>query len=257
MNEDHLNRIREEFERQSGTFAAWAERLDMDMGERFRTALGDARTGRILDVACGPGVVTAAVASEAAEVVGLDATEAMLDRARKRAEGAGLSKVSFTTGNAESLPFDDNSFDGVVNRAALHHFENPAAAVNEMFRVLKPGGQVVLVDVVSSESPEKSTLHNALEILRDPSHIRMMPASEIDRMVAEAGFGNPDTAEWVMERELGEWLEIANDTVRTGPLTVVMGTLAASGHDAGIDLRNEGGKTIFRHYWHLVAAKKP
>jgi ubiquinone/menaquinone biosynthesis C-methylase UbiE len=111
---DHLKRVVDEFARQAQNFDNWAAKAD-DPG-RFGAALGDARRGKLLDVACGPGVVTAALAPGASSVVAFDATEEMLEKAKARCAKAGLSNVAFRSGDAENLPFKDAEFDGVVTR---------------------------------------------------------------------------------------------------------------------------------------------
>src|SRR5215470_14839311 len=146
---DHLKRVRDEFARQAETFDAWAEKADDRVVARFRTALGEAARGDLLDVACGPGIVTAAIAPEASSVVAFDATEQMLEKARARCAKAGLGNVVFKRGDAENLPFNEGSFDGVVTRLALHHFADPQRALDQMLRVLRRGGTAVIVDVVS------------------------------------------------------------------------------------------------------------
>src|SRR5579864_3008129 len=113
---DHLKRITEEFGRQAQTFDAWAEKADDQVAARFRGALAEAGGGSLLDVACGPGVVTAAIAAWATSVIAFDATEEMLEKAGARCARAGLANVEFKCGDAESLPFADARFDGVVTR---------------------------------------------------------------------------------------------------------------------------------------------
>jgi ubiquinone/menaquinone biosynthesis C-methylase UbiE len=162
---DHIKRITDEFGRQAQTFDVWAEKTDGQVADRFRAALGKAGQGNVLDVACGPGVVTAAIAPGAASVVAFDATEQMLEKARARCAKAGLRNVQFKRGDAESLSFDEAQFDGVVTRLTVHHFANPQRAFNEMLRVICPGGTAVIVDVVSSEDAmNKSAERNQ----RDP-----------------------------------------------------------------------------------------
>jgi SAM-dependent methyltransferase len=252
---DHLKRIADEFARQALNFDSWAAKAD-DPG-RFGAALGEARRGRLLDVACGPGVVTAALAKDASAVVAFDATEQMLDKARARCADAGLRNVAFKTGDAENLPFDDAGFDGVVTRLAIHHFANPQRALNEMFRVLAPGGAAVIVDVVSSEDEGESKLHNAIERLRDPSHVRMLPASELDDRINRAGFRIVEHATWDMDRELEEWLAIVDDRARVEPIRTVIHTLAADGRTAGFGLSARDGRVVFFHRWRLLKATKP
>lgn len=180
MTDDHLAQIRAEFDRQSTTFDAYADKLAPTMDQRFRDALGDAGRGNVLDVACDPGAVAVALAPRAASVTGLDATDGMLKRGRMRAADAGLRNVTFVSGDAEALPFPDAASDAVVTRAAVHHFTDPARVIAEICRVLSPGGRAVIVDVFSSDDPAESELHNALEILRDPSHTCILPPLRLE-----------------------------------------------------------------------------
>ncbi len=254
---DHLKRVTEEFTRQAQTFATWAEKVDADVGARFGGALGEAARGRLIDIACGPGVITAALAPNAASVVAFDATDEMLAKAKARCAKAGLSNVEFKSGDAEHLPFADAQFDGAVTRAALHHFAEPQNALNEMFRVLRPGGVAVIADVTSSENPDESQLHNAIERLRDPSHTRMLPASALDGAARQAGFRDLQAATWDIDRELEEWLAIVSDPVRSDPVRTVVRALAESERGAGIGLSIKDGQVVFFHRWVFLKATKP
>jgi ubiquinone/menaquinone biosynthesis C-methylase UbiE len=254
---DHLERITEEFGRQAQTFDAWAEKADDQVAGRFRGALAEASSGSLLDVACGPGVVTAAIAPGATSVIAFDATEEMLEKARARCFRAGLANVDFKCGDAESLPFEDARFDGVVTRFAVHHFADPQRALDEMFRVLRRGGIAVIVDAVSSEDPEESDLHNAIERLRDPSHVRMLSASELDGRIARAGFQDLEHTAWEMQREFEEWAAIVDGPARTAPIRTVVRALAEAGRTAGIGLTLNNGQVQFFHHCRLVRARKP
>src|SRR5204863_348816 len=77
--------------------------------------------------------------------------------------------VLFMKADAAALPFVDGSFDVVVSRFAVHHFENPAVQIAEMRRVLRPGGRLAVADLVSDPDPEIAETQNRLERLRDPS----------------------------------------------------------------------------------------
>lgn len=254
---DHLKRITDEFTRQAQTFEVWAQNVDADVGVRFGGALGDAARGELIDIACGPGVVTAALAPNAASVVAFDATDEMLAKAKARCAKAGVSNVEFKSGDAEHLPFADAKFDGAVTRAALHHFADPQRAIGEMFRVLRPGGIAIFADVISSEDDDESRLHNAIERLRDPSHVRMLPASVLDAAARQAGFRGLEAARWDMDRELEEWLAIVSDPVRSDPVRIVVRALAEAGRSAGIGLSVKDGKVVFLHRWVFLKATKP
>ena len=254
---DHDDRVREEFTRQSGHFASAAKIADAQLTQRFVDAVSPEPGWRILDVACGPGLVTVALAPHAREVVALDLTPEMLNKAGQRCAAAGVANVAFRQGSAGDLPFEANSFDAVVTRLSLHHFENPARPLAEMARVLRPGGRCVVADVISSEDPEESALHNAIEILRDPSHVRMLPESELLRLLAGAGLEVVGQTTWDMHREFEEWAQIVDDPMRVAPVRTIARTLARLGQHAGTGLSLADGNIVFFHRWVLVVARKP
>lgn len=253
---DHLKRVQDEFTKQVDTFDAYAPKADIRVEERLCSGLGS-DAGLVLDLACGPGVVTAAVAQIATSVVGFDATQAMLEKARKRCCDLGLNNVSFEQGDAASLPFQDSHFDAVVTRLAIHHFQDTAVVLSEVFRVLRPGGKLVIADVVVSEDPVESALQNAIENLRDPSHVRMLAPTELAGVVQEAGFHIVAQSTWVTDREFEEWMGVVNDWQRSQSLRTVARTLAASGHTAGMGLSIRDDRLVFYHRWIFLTAMRP
>lgn len=253
---DHLERLKAEFARQADRFASASATTGEDVTQRFVEALG-ADPGIVLDVACGPGIVSAALAARAREVVGLDVTPEMLARARQRCAEAGVRNATFREGSATELPFAEASFDAVVNRLAIHHFKEPRVALGEMFRILRPGGTLVVADIVSSEDPEESALHNAIEVLRDPSHVRMPPASELKSQIADTGFSMETETTWDQQREFEEWAAIVGDPERIAPLRPIVRALAAARQSAGIGLSLVDGRIVFLHRWLLIVAQRP
>jgi ubiquinone/menaquinone biosynthesis C-methylase UbiE len=254
---DHDNRVRDEFTRQAETFSASSAITDAALTQRFVDALGEAAQGSVLDVACGPGILTAAVAKAARDVMAFDLTPQMLKKAAQRCNEAGLTNVSFREGTANELPFADAVFDAVATRLSVHHFERPAQVMSEIFRVLRPGGRFVVADVISSEVAAESELQNAIEILRDPSHVRMLPGSELTALVKDAGFAIEQLATWEKPREFEEWMGIVNDASRVPPLRAVVRALAGAGASAGIGLALDGEQIRLFHRWNLIAARKP
>jgi SAM-dependent methyltransferase len=106
---------------------------------RIRTVVGDAPLGRALDVACGTGMSTVALADHAAVVVGVDVSPEMM-RAARPAPG-----VSYCFANAERTPFPDQIFDAVTCCSGVHWFDQPRF-FGELRRILHPGGWVALYD---------------------------------------------------------------------------------------------------------------
>jgi SAM-dependent methyltransferase len=115
-------------------FAQW--------GPRLADAAAIRRGQHVLDVGCGTGVLACAAAERVGpegRVVGLDPNEQMLAVARRKPGG-----VTWQSGRAEALPFDDASFDAVASQFALMFFESKPAAIAEMLRVLRPGGRLAV-----------------------------------------------------------------------------------------------------------------
>ena len=130
----------------------------------------------------------------------------------------------------------------------------PEAALSEMVRVLQPDGRIVIADIISSHVPEESELHNALEVLRDPSHVRMIPYTELKHLIRSAGLVIKTEDNWIREREFAEWMQITGAPERSRPLYVVMRELAGAGIRAGIELQIDGTTVVFKHRWILITA---
>lgn len=112
--------------------------------------LGYLKGLNLLDVGCGTGLYSLRACMAGAKVVGIDVSKKMLEIAKEKAKRLSLP-INFIEGDMENLSFLNNSFDVVLSVTALEFSEDPVKAVKEFFRVLKPGGKVV-IGVLSSQS---------------------------------------------------------------------------------------------------------
>ena len=194
MVDNHSVLIRDQFTRQAVPFSTAAP---IASEEALRLIVEAAEAGpddRVLDVACGGGIVVCAFAPHVSHATGIDMTPAMLERARALAAEKGIANVSWREGDVTRLPYPDGVFTIVVTRFAVHHFPDPPAVMREMVRVCAPGGRIVVVDTCASPDPAKAAEFNRLEKLRDPSHARCLALAELQGLFRAAGLGEPRTS---------------------------------------------------------------
>jgi ubiquinone/menaquinone biosynthesis C-methylase UbiE len=183
---DHDAVTLDQFTKQAEPFAALPAHADADLVRLIREAARVVPGSRVLDVACGPGLVALALAEAAGHVTGLDLTPAMLDKARELQRQRGLANLSWDLGRADALPYADGSFDAVVTRFSFHHLTDPARALAEMVRACRPGGRVVVCDVYTTTEGQAAE-YDRLERLRDPSHVHALRLDELRVLMKAAG----------------------------------------------------------------------
>ncbi|HEY2352689.1 MAG TPA: methyltransferase domain-containing protein [Candidatus Acidoferrum sp.] len=183
----HNELVRESFTTQAEAFASNPWVSDEQRVNRLVAAARLTGGERVLDIATGPGYIAEAFAKAAREVVGVDLTEAMLAIARERTSQRGVKNIAFRTGDAQSLPFEASQFDVVVCRLALHHVQEPRKVLAEMARVCRGDGAVLVEDIFASEHPERAAYQDRWETLRDASHVRALPLSELLYLFRDAG----------------------------------------------------------------------
>jgi len=165
---------------------------------------------QVLDAGCGTGHTALAFAPRVAEVVAVDLTEAMLAQGRKLARQRDIANITFKRGDVEQLAFPDASFDLVTSRYSAHHYPHPFVALREFARMLRPGGRLLLVDVVAPEEPAQDTFLNAIELLRDPSHVRDHTVGQWQAMLAQAGLVSEPLGHWPLRLEFESWVARMN-----------------------------------------------
>ena len=170
-------------------------------------ALTHGRTqARVLDMGTGGGHVAYAVAPHVAEVVAYDLTAEMLAVVAAAAAERGLANVATQQGRAEQVPFADASFDLVLSRYSAHHWGDFDAGLREAARVAKPGATVGIVDVVTPGRPALDTFFQAIEILRDTSHVRNRSRAEWQDAAARAGLLAGEVSAFRVRLDFATWV---------------------------------------------------
>lgn len=160
-----------------------------------------------LEVACGPAVISRALAAKVGQVRGVDLTPAMVEKAREEAAREGIDNAEFSVGDATALEFDDASFDGAVTRFSFHHIPAPQRVLEEMARVVRPGGWVIVSDLLADEDADAQAWHQEIERLRDPSHWATPTPARLRAMGAAVGL-EPESEQLIpVELDYEDWLE--------------------------------------------------
>jgi len=162
----------------------------------------------VLDIATGTGEFARALSPHVATVVGLDATDAMLEQGRKFIARAGIENIEFRNGLVQELPFESESFDIVSSRYAFHHFADPKPVISEMVRVCRTGGHVIVVDIVVPTASNAAE-YNYFEWLCDPSHTRCLEAEEFRAFFRLFGMEVVSARMRDLEEELIEWMDFS------------------------------------------------
>ena len=197
---EHSDLILDQFTRQAVPFSTAPSIKDEAALKLVVDFAGAGPDDTVFDVACGPGLLVCAFARVVRHATGIDITPAMLDRARTLQQERGLTNVTWRQGNVLPLPWPDGAFTIVIARFAFHHFLDPRAVLAEMRRVCAPGGKVVVAD--SAPAPDKADAFNAMERLRDPSHVRALPPAELHQIFRDAGLPEPRVTRYRLEGEL-------------------------------------------------------
>ncbi len=247
MGSDHVEQVRDQFTRQAEAYANTAQARDADAHARLVSLVGVRSSDRVLDVACGPGYLTLAFAAQCAEATGVDATDALLDIARRLASERGVTNVRYESGDATQLPYADGAFDVVVCRAAFHHFPTPGRVLAEMRRVVRDGGAVMVADFVTSAVPSEARAHNAIERLCDPTHVRALPPDQLRALFIEQHLEVRIDRPGRMHYGLTDWIAHGGPAADAEAEIRRRFAAALANDTTGLNVRREGEDIVFTH----------
>ena len=209
---------------------------------------------RVLDVAAGSALLGRALAHRAAEVVAVDITPEMLVKGREAAQRDGITNITFVEGAAEALPFEDGSFDLVVTRFSLHHITEPQRVVNEMARVARGRGRILVIDMIAPEDPELAKRANAIERRRDRSHAWTATWSQLKGYAQAAGATIVDAFTQDRTRDLDEWIALSHEENKQ-ELRAAFEDELRGGAPTGLSAYREGEAIRFHHPIGAVIAR--
>ena len=204
-----------------------------------------------LEVAAGTCICGRALAPHVKHIDCLDLTPAMLAQGQSLAKEAGLSNIAFVTGDAGALPYADESFDLIITRLSLHHFARPEVPFQEMVRVLKHGGKLVIWDMVATEEALRDT-DDAIERMRDPSHTRILSRQEFEALF-HMGCSLQTEEVTLVPVNLQSWMNLTDTPMATqATITALFRAELEGGKKTGFFPYEKDGQIFFDHRWLLL-----
>ncbi|MBB6449031.1 demethylmenaquinone methyltransferase/2-methoxy-6-polyprenyl-1,4-benzoquinol methylase [Geomicrobium halophilum] len=227
MNTRKEKRVHEVFESISSHYDRMNGVISFNMHNRWRKDMMKrtnlTRHANVLDVCAGTADWTIANAKQIQEgsAVGLDFSERMLEVGREKIKNAGLNNVQLIQGNANALPFEDHSFDVVTIGFGLRNVPDPHCTLEEMIRVLKPGGQALCLETSQPENVLFKPVYHLYFQHVMPRLGQWFAKSDKYRWL------NESTVMFPNKRKLAHWFEVAGFE-RVGYCSYAGG--AAAGH---------------------------
>lgn len=207
MKTGHSETIQAQFDAQAQAYlqsAVHAAGPDLIHARELVTA--HTSKGELLDAGCGAGHLSFALAPLVDRAIALDPSPNMLATVEEAAAQRGLGQLRTVQAKAESMPFDNARFDIVASRYSAHHWRDLPAALEEIRRVIKPGGRFLMIDIEGCEDALVDTHLQTMEILRDRSHVRDRSPSEWAHLLEQAGFTAIRHWSWPTRLEFASWV---------------------------------------------------
>lgn len=245
--------VRRQFDSQVLHYSAGSAMADPTLIEAVVAAAPAVPGQRVLDVACGAGFLLRAYREAGAVVFGVDLSPAMLREAGNTL-GPSVPADRLIAADAACLPFDQESFDVVTCKLAMHYFPDAQRAIGEMARVCKRSGLLAVIDRVACDDPVLNDAQNRLEQLRTPNKTRVYAAGELVGLMSGAGMTVVRQTCLIQPMDFEEWMAAAGALDRTAQARDLL--FGPGGEDrTGLKPLEQGGRLVIHHRTLILVGK--
>lgn len=244
MTEHHDSLVQNQFGPAATDYIASAVHANGDDLQRIATIAAACAPVHALDLGCGGGHVAYAMAAHAGRVMACDLSLQMTAAVDAEAARRGLANIQTCRAPAASLPFPGDTFDMLACRFSAHHWHDVPAGLREARRVLRPGAAGVFADVIAPASAAADTHLQAVELLRDPSHVRDYSEVEWHGMLERAGFAIDAISTGRLRLEFADWTARMRTTPDRAAAIRTLQSLASSEVASHFAIEPDGSFTI-------------
>lgn len=204
---EHAEAVHQRFAKTAARTAEREERAREALRDKLRIFLEPSGDERVLDAGAGTGGLAFAVSPLVREVVAVDVVPELLDEGRRRA--GSFPNVTFLQGDVTGLDFEGGSFDLAGTIRTLHHVPRPELVVAELTRLTRFGGRVLIIDQIAPGDPLAGVELDRFERLRDPSHTRTLPDTDVRALIEANGLVLLRSRFEQEQRDLEQYLDLA------------------------------------------------
>ena len=251
---NHNDAVKQSFQKQVEKFASY-HMSKAEYTNYLIEKIAANGTEHVLEVAAGTCICGRALAPFVKDITCLDLTEEMLAQGKRLAAESNIQNIMFQAGNAEALPYESESFDLVITRLSFHHFAEPEKPFQEMKRVLKKGGKLIVWDMEATEEPLRA-IDDKIETMRDPSHTRILNRDKFEKMF-EKDFMLQCEESTLVPVNLKSWMELTNTPEDVQKEIVkLMKADPTGGAKTGFSPYLKDSQIYFDHRWLLLIGVK-
>src|SRR5271169_6445634 len=206
MSRAHQNVVADQFGPRAKAYVESAVHAQGEDLAALEEIVERAAPSRAIDLGAGGGHVAYLIAKHAKSVTALDLSSEMLAAVAATARDKGLANIAVTQAAAEKLPFDDATFDFVASRFSAHHWRDFEQGLGEARRVAKAGSPAVFIDAFAPGRALLDTHLQAIELLRDGSHVRNYSAGEWFAVLGRRGFALSACRSFRLRMDFPVWI---------------------------------------------------
>ncbi|MDR6240708.1 methyltransferase domain-containing protein [Aureibacter tunicatorum] len=255
----HISAIKEEFGKKAeylSNHPHYANETNMD-NILSLVDYDRADESSLLDLACGPGILTAPLAKKFSKVSALDITEEMLQEAKTYCESMQLTNIDYLKANAEQIPLENESVDTIINRLSMHLFGDKVRVLKEAQRVLSKGGTLIIADYLSPSDAKEANSINSIEQLKYASDVDILNKEQYQQLFSQLKeLRCEEEIYWTETRIISNSMDLTNDPVKGPALFQLITVLAQSGGLKNIIWNDEQGLIEIKQAWIAYKLKK-